>query len=219
MLTLRSLFVRRGRILVSMAQRIDIVDIYSGDDPVDFHAIAAAGAVGVILKATQGSTYNDPNFAEYRSRALTVFDAGCVHSYHFLDDTDAETQMAHYVSVTQGMPGRWLDYEENPDGDTCTLATAVAACHILQGKQGSFPGMYGSDADLLGAALDAGHFTVCPLWIARYRPEPPDHACQLWQFSEGVAGDPTISGKLYDLDSYLNGDSAACQAWLRSLAQ
>ena len=205
--------------LAHMAQRIDVVDIYGGDEPVDFHAMADAGAVGVIIKATQGTDHVDSRFALYRTRALTVFEEGCVHSYHFLDGSDAEAQMEHYLSVTQGMPGRWLDYEGNPHGPSCTLSIAVAACHILAAKQGSFPGMYGSDADMLGSALDQGHFTVCPLWIARYRSSPPDHDCHLWQFAEGEPGEPTIDGKPLDLSTFRQGDSEACKEWLQSLAK
>ncbi len=201
-----------------MAQRIDIIDIYHGDAPVDFHAMADAGVVGVILKATQGTGFVDSKFHEFRTRALTVFDEGCVHSYHFLDNSDARQQIDHYLSVTDGMPGRWLDYEPNKNGTTCTLARAVEACHILESKQGSFPGMYGSDKDLLGVAIDEGHFTVCPLWIARFRDSGPEHSCHLWQFQAGELGDVEVGGKRYDLNMFQKGDKEACKAWLKSFA-
>ena len=205
-----------------MQRVLHVVDLYHGDDPVDFHAIAAAGAVGVILKATQGSDGRDPAFAEYRARAITVFGAACVHSFHFLDSSDPEAQIENYLTVTQGMPGRWLDYEPLKDREgndlTCSLDNAVTACHLLAQKQGSFPGMYGSDGDLLGRALLGGHFTVCPLWIARYGQQPM-HDCDLWQFQAGEIN-PTIliGGRAFDLSTYANGDAEACKEWLASLA-
>ncbi|MDR3688527.1 MAG: glycoside hydrolase family 25 protein [Fimbriimonas sp.] len=201
-----------------MDTTIHIVDVNHYDDPVDFHAMSDAGAVGVILKATQGSSYKDPKFIEFRERAMTVFDAACVHSYHFLDDSDPNAQIENYLTVTDGMRGRWLDYEPNK-ANTCSLDGATSACHILAQKQGSFPGMYGSDGGLLGQALLQGHFTVCPLWIARYSTNPPLHKGNLWQYQAGESATVMIGGKGYDLSMFMNGDADACKQWMASLAQ
>jgi GH25 family lysozyme M1 (1,4-beta-N-acetylmuramidase) len=191
---------------------VHVVDIYHGDDPVDFHAMQASGAVGVILKASQGANGTDPKFTQFYTRAQTVFGAGCVHSYHYLTGDDAAAQVAHYLSVTDGMPGRWLDYED----PGCPLPTAIEACHVLSDKIGHLAGVYGSDGAALGDALSAGHFTSCPLWVARYG-HPPKHKCDLWQFQGGeINPGVLIGGKAFDLNTYLGtGD---CATWMKSVA-
>lgn len=197
-----------------------IVDLYHGDttpgSPVDMHALAAAGVIGAILKAGQG-TNADPMYTDYYQRAITLWDPDCVHSYWFLDGTDANDQMTAFMNVTQGLPGRWLDYEQYSSSQ-CTLDNARLCCQLLNEAQGAWPGMYGSDLDLLGAAIDAGHFGPCPIWIASYT-NRPEHACQLWQFAEGVEGDPVIGGKGYDLSTFPGGDSDACAAFMQGILQ
>ena len=193
-------------------QPVHVIDLSHHNDPVDLHALKAFGAVGVILKAGEGASYADPKFKTFRARAVTVFDEGCVHSYFFLDGSDPKAQMANYLSITAGMPGRWLDYEQN--ASQCSLETAITACQVLQGKQGTWPGMYGSDKSALGAAMDAGHFSPCPKWIAEYD-HKPSHPYSLWQFSEtGTIG--AMSGVL-DLSTF-NGSAAECKAFLRAMA-
>ena len=197
-------------------QPIHVIDVYHGDEPVDFHAMKSAGVVGVIIKATQGSTITDPKFLDYHQRASTVFDTGCVHTYHFLDNSDPKAQASNYLTTTAGKPGRWLDFERNPNGDTCTVETACAVAHAIFGVTGRLPGIYGSDQDLLGEALDSGHFDTCPLWIAKYGNTPPKHHADLWQFAAGMPGDQTVGGKYYDLSTY-KGSAEECKAWLQSL--
>ncbi len=199
-----------------------IVDLSHWDVPpdaaqdVDLHAMAGAGIVGVILKATQGSADVDPAFAGLLQRALEVWPANCVHAYHFLDGSDPRAQIDHFLATTPGIGFRWLDYEQNPPSQ-CSLEDAVKACHDLQTKQGVYPGMYGSDEDLLGAAIDAGHFAgVCPMWLAKYGDTQPGHAWNLWQYSQ-YGNLPKNNGGNLDLDTF-GGDGAACQAWFGGLA-
>ena len=193
--------------------RIDVVDLSHRNQPVDFHALKAAGVVGVILKATEGTSEVDPCFADRYPRAVSVFGRPFVHAYHFLTDDAPAAQASHFYDSTPGVAFRWLDYERNPDGPTCSLPTALKACQTLQGLQRWWPGMYGSDLAYYGAALEAGHFLTCPRWIARYRDEPPDHTCQLWQYDEqGQIGGMTG----LDFSTYLG--SGSCADWLRGLA-
>lgn len=195
-------------------QMVNVVDLSHHNEHVDFGSLKAAGVTGVILKATQGVNGIDPTFTDRYPRAVSVFGHDCVHVYHFLDNADAAAQMKHFEVTTPGIAFRWLDYEVNPNGPSCTLGTAIAACHMLATAQGKYPGMYGSDEAELGEALDAGHFTVCPLWIARYRSSPaPDHKCVLWQYDEHgvVAGMSEL-----DLSTYTG--KGTCANWFTSLA-
>lgn len=194
---------------------VHVVDLSHNDSP-DFGALKAAGVVGVILKASQGSTYSDPKFQAFYGRAIAVFGHGLVHSYHFLDNSNATTQIAHYLDVTAGKPGRWLDYEPNPSGETCSLQTAISACHQLSIKQGRVAGMYGSDGDLLGDALTSRHFDPCFLWLANYS-HKPKHKCDLWQFAAGEGSAPVIGGAKYDVSTFV-GSASDCATFMRQVA-
>ena len=102
-----------------------IVDISHHNLHVDFGALKDAGIVGVIIKATQGSSYVDPNFEDNYARAVSVFGKNMVHCYAFLTNDDAQAQADHAMDAA-GDSFIWLDYEQNPDGPTCTLETALA---------------------------------------------------------------------------------------------
>lgn len=185
-----------------------VVDLYHLDKEPDFHALKASDVAGVILKASQGAAGVDSKFEGWYERALTVFGAGMVHSYHMMDGSSAHSQVDHYLKVTDGKPGRWLDYELN----ACHIETAVGCCHDLAQKQGRYPGMYGSDAGPLGVAILQGHFaSVCPLWIARYGPKPPLHACDLWQFAEADANHE------YDVSVYIGRTGQSLTKWMIGL--
>lgn len=195
---------------------LDGYNAATGVDSIDFGQLRAAGVVGVVLKATQGTGFVDPTFAERVPRALGVFGAGCVGAYHFLDGSDPTTAMTFFCNTIKGL-GLWaaLDYEEHP-ASQCSLDQAVLSCQTLFGLTGSWSGMYGSDGDLLGAAIDAGHFGSCWQWLARYGANPPNHAWNLWQYSETGSLPGGGNGSL-DLDTF-NGAAADCVAWMQSLA-
>ena len=185
---------------------IQVVDLYHEDKEPDFHTLKGQGVVGVILKATEGASHVDDKFADWHARAISVFGPGRVHSYHMMTGDDPASQIRNYLSVTQGMPGRWLDYELA----ACTLQIAIACCHALADKQGRFPGMYGSDMGPLGEALVGGHFgSVCPIWLASYSRKPL-HKCDLWQFAEADAS------HVYDCNVYMG--TGTCEDWLAKVA-
>ena len=181
-------------------------------DTLQFSVLKLSGVQGVILKATQGSSFVDPTFYERYARAITVFGVENVHAYHFLDGTPASDQMDHFLDVTKGVKFLWLDYEQN-NPSQCSLDIAVLSCHLIQDSLNYWPGMYGSDKDLLGSAIDESHFvSVCPLWLASYTVNEPEHlgVCDLWQFSENL----NIHGTTYDASCFLRGRDIS---WFGSL--
>ncbi len=195
-----------------------IVDLSHNDELPNggWAAFKQAGVVGAILKATQGTGMVDKTFLARRQAALGVFGDGCVHSYHFLDGSDPVMQVGHYLEISAGCPGRWLDYEGNLRSQ-CSRAQAVQACQTRPGKPGSWPGMYGSDKDRLGEAIDAGHFGPCGKWIAGYGQQPTHH-WDLWQYTAGESNKVAICGGFYDL-SVFNGTADECRAWMQAMAK
>lgn len=99
--------------------QLKILDISSwqhpGGDPIDWPKVVAAGYHGVIIKATQGTWYTNPYFAE---DAKAAHEAGLtVGAYHFAEPgrSDAVSQASHFHSVIAGEQyelGLWLDLEQ-----------------------------------------------------------------------------------------------------------
>lgn len=200
-----------------MTPRADIIDISHADGHVDFGTLKAAGVVGVIIKASQGSAFIDPLFADNFKRAVSVFGLGFVHAYHFLDDSPAQMQVAHFLDVTAALQlGRWLDFERNGQR-TANEQIVSAAVTLLASKQGRQGGIYGSDADLLGAMLDHGFLTLPTKWIACYGDKCPKHRYTLWQWGAGESNGAVIGGKRFD-SSQFNGTVAQCKAWMPNFA-
>src|SRR5688500_2722376 len=107
-----------------MANDLVVVDLSHHNPEPDWVKLKAGGVVGVIMKATEGTSYVDKTFAPRRARALA---AGLkVGSYHFLKHGNAEQQMLHYLNTVKPAPGeRVVIDHEDAAGTLGDLLTAV----------------------------------------------------------------------------------------------
>lgn len=182
---------------------------------IDWKKAKDAGVRFVFHKATQGATYQDPNYGKRRSE---VHDAGLIWgAYHYLEDGNATLQARHFMNYAKLRAGNlWpvLDYEA--DG----LVTSQFADFLDECKRLGAPGVilytYTSKAPSRSFKM--------PLWLARYSntnlaPEVPsawaDTGYWMHQFSDGVYGLPhsvpgigncdinTLHGGLKTLDAYV----------------
>lgn len=147
-----------------------IIDLSSNNiHPVTWPQVKAAGVQGVILKATQGTTYVNPDYAGDVAGASA---AGLpVIAYHFADFTTATAEARFFLSVA-GARARVLDSETNP-----TAAWQNAFLAAL-GQPQTCVMDYGSASSLPSGAIRG------LLWVADYGPQPADgEAC--WQFTSG----------------------------------
>jgi lysozyme len=174
------------------AERPALVDVSHHQATIDFLALRAAGVVGVMHKATQGSGYTDPRFVPRRALALS---AGLLYGgYAFGVYGDGGTQAAHLLSVAAPTDLLALDVERNPAGPSMTLAQAEAFVVTIQARTGRWPLVYGG-GDYLRDVLKPGPSSVlarCPLWWARYGAEVGTlpaawSSWTLWQYTS--AGD------------------------------
>ncbi len=102
------------------------VDLSHHNPEPDWAKLKAGGTLGVIMKATEGTTYIDNTFAARRERARAAGLA--VSSYHFLKHGNAEQQMAHYLDVVGPVVGeRVVIDHEDAKGTLSDLLTAVEA--------------------------------------------------------------------------------------------
>jgi lysozyme len=156
------------------------VDLSHNNSNPDFHAMVAGGVQYVMLKATQGASFIDPCFHDWRARAQSV--GLLVGAYHFLSPgIYGATQYAHFartVGDLKGMLVPALDIELDgpqrpPVGPAQFAATAMAWCARLVASTGRRPWVY-SYHDMwswLGSprAFASAGFR---LWLASYSETP-----------------------------------------------
>jgi lysozyme len=197
-----------------------VVDLSHHNATVDFAQLDAAGIVGVLHKATQGTGYADPLYAARQTQART---AGLRWgAYHFGDGSDAQAQAEHFLAIANPAAGDLLalDVEQNTQGSSMTLAQAEAFVQLIFQRTGRWPGIYGGSylKQLLGASTTSP-LGNCWLWISEYASQPviaplwPQWT--LWQYTDGNLGPgphSVVGVGNCDRDFY-NGDLAALQRW------
>jgi lysozyme len=180
-----------------MATSNIIIDLSHNNGNVDLGRANAAGIVGVIHKATQGSGFKDRMYAARRKLAQQ---AGLLWgAYHFATAADPVAQAKFFLSVAQPGPGDLivLDFEQNEatPANSMSLDQARTFISTIQDVAEVTPGLYGgsylkqqlagTDDDTLGA---------CWLWWSQYGPAPAIPPAwsdwTLWQYTDGHHGNP-----------------------------
>lgn len=145
-----------------------IIDISANNThPITWPEVKASGVVGVVLKATQGTDYVNPDYAGDLAGATA---AGLpVIAYHFADFTTASAEAQHFLSVAADR-ARVLDSETNP---TVPWQNAFLADLGLPPTEELD---YGSASTLPRSGIR------CPLWPADYGQHPGEGV--MWQFTD-----------------------------------
>jgi GH25 family lysozyme M1 (1,4-beta-N-acetylmuramidase) len=171
-----------------------VVDLSHYDPAQDYESVKAAGVVGVIYKATQGTGYCDPTYAKQRTAALR---AGLLWgAYHFGDASDVDAQVANFLGYAEIDADTLfcLDFED--DGDN-TMSLSQAHDFICGVEDGlSRPGecvLYSGNLikECLGDRPD-DFWGSRRLWLAQYSSTPSWPAAWdsfwLWQYTDGADG-------------------------------
>jgi lysozyme len=199
-----------------------VIDLSHHNTVTSFANIKAAGVLGVVHKATQGTSFVDANYDENRAGAKA---AGLMWgAYHFARKGDVADQVTHFLSVAGAQAGELLvlDFEPNTTEGTMTLAEAEEFVALVRERTGRFPGVYGGQS-FLNETLGNNTTTMlaqCWLWVARYSSQfpvvpPAWPGFTLWQYTDGSAGPQPhqVSGVgRCDRDKY-NGDEASLRAF------
>jgi lysozyme len=147
-----------------------MLDLSNNNGPVDFKRVFLAGQRRVYLKLTEGVTFDDPKFADFRKRART---AGLkVGAYHFArgvpSGNSARDEAEHFLrklpTLTKSDLRPALDLEFNkPSKAVGTWAKEWMA--IVRKETGVRPIIYSYASFLTGCG-----FTSPPaaLWLASY---------------------------------------------------
>ena len=188
-------------------------DVSGHQGDVDWPGAWNGGGRFVYIKATEGTGYVSPRFAQQYNGA---YDVGMVRgAYHFArpDVSTGAAQADYFVDhggawTADGrtLPGA-LDAEYNPYGDACYGMSPAALSDWLRdfsdtyrARTGRFPAIYTSTNwwnRCTGS--NAGFAPNNPLWVARYNstlgPLPAGWTRQtIWQYADsgGLPGDQNL---------------------------
>lgn len=197
------------------SQTILGIDISHHQNSVDWAQVKASGKVFCYAKATEGRTFDDPNFTTYMKEGSS---AGVVMgAYHFArpDNNTAEAEANHFLTIAKDYLGRnflapVLDLEVNKNISWTALATwAEEWLQIVENATGVKPVVY---VNKTYAENLSGAIKNYPLWLADYNggtAAPPNlYGWKDWLFKQYTASGTVsgISGNV-DLDVY-NGTAA-----------
>ncbi|RPD75415.1 glycoside hydrolase family 25 protein [Lentinus tigrinus ALCF2SS1-7] len=160
------------------------IDISGYQPNVDFKKVKANGISFVYIKATEGTTYKNPEFSKQYTGATK---AGLIRgSYHFArpDTSSGAAQAKFFVAHGGGwskdgitLPGA-LDIEYGPKPHTCYGLKAAAMVawikdfsNTYHAKTGRYPPIYTTtDWWKTCTGNSAAFGSTNPLWIAHYAP-------------------------------------------------
>jgi lysozyme len=197
-----------------------VIDLSHHNDVTDFNAIRLNGTIGIIHKASEGSTYTDPEFWERRAEAG---DAGLLWaSYHYLHHGDIDSQIANFLTKVQPAFGERLviDYEE----EDCTLDDLRQAIRCLRNAV-PFCELTVYSGHLIKEHLGDNYdplLSTTSLWLAQYSsadeldwPQGTWPTWTLWQYTDCAA----VAGVAAACDgNYFNGSVVNCCRWFDATA-
>jgi GH25 family lysozyme M1 (1,4-beta-N-acetylmuramidase) len=197
-------------------------DVSGHQGPVDWSAAAGAGAKFVYVKATEGTGFVNPQFAQQYNGS---YRAGLIRgSYHFArPDISGGAEQARYFLAHGGgwsadgrtLPGA-LDAEYNPYGETCYGTDAAGMSRWIsdfsetyRDATGRYPTIYTSTNWWKRCTANNSGFGDNPLWIARYNTHigelPASWSLHtIWQFAD--------HGKLPGDQNWFNGSADRLRA-------
>ena len=146
-----------------------VIDIYHGDNVIDFAAVKASGIVGVIHKATQGTGIVDTSYATRRKLALA---AGLKWgAYHFMSLEDGAAQAEHFLSVADADAETLVALDwENVGSAEPSAHLARAFLEVIQDKLGRRAKIYSGNVAKEQIAGKDAFFGAHDLWLCQYGP-------------------------------------------------
>lgn len=166
------------------------VSEYQGD--IDWEILAQQGIDFAFLKATEGTDYVDPYFAQnYENAKKTGLRIGAYHFFSFESSGAAQAEnFCNTVTAFDGMLPPVADVEYYGDFESLTAeqVTAIrremtAFLTALEQHYGQKPILYCSEESY--ADLVQGHFDEYDLWISNFKTKPDsDLDWTFWQYSD-----------------------------------
>jgi lysozyme len=186
------------------------IDVSHNNATVDWKSVAASAISFAFAKATEGTTFQDPQFnANYTAMKNNGITRGAYHFFH--PNTDALAQAENFLKLVHALgPGDLppaLDIEVNDNKTASAIITSVQQwMDAVRTALDCTPIIYTSasfwNANLGGTSQFAAH----RLWVAHFTSNPQPNiptgfpSYKIWQFTEhgAVTG---IGGKV-DLNRF-----------------
>lgn len=191
--------------------------------PMEVQWLVDAGGQYLITKATDGSTFTDETFDDFRLQAEAIImpngkplPFGGFHYFRCLHDTIVQAERYH--SVADGVlikPN--VDVEKANNYGLLPKAEFAARLRehllVVEDLFGRRPMIYTSKYAWFDLCGEPAWLTEYDLWIANYgvtQPALPKPATKwvMWQWSESYE----VRGKHYDAD-WFNGDQQQFEEW------
>lgn len=158
------------------------IDVSHHQGSIDFAKVKAAGIEVVIIKATEGKTYQDPLFKEHYERAKA---AGLkIGFYHFLRANASEDEANNFLNTIKGLDYDCklvIDAEVDLGGVEATSKKIRAFADMLTSKGMEailYTGEYFYNNKINSSVKDI------PLWVAKYSSNKPKVPCYIgWQYT------------------------------------
>ncbi len=172
-----------------VAQTVSGIDVSKFQGAFDFDSIKGSEYRYVFVKASEGITYQDADYAANISKARKAgLAVGSYHYYH--SDDDATAQFANFSKTAVVLPNDLppvVDIEELDENSAGDLHTELQRfLDLLEKSYGVKPIIY-SGSGFANKYLNA--FGSYPLWIAEYSVDAPKipagwASWMFWQYSE-----------------------------------
>lgn len=191
------------------------IDVSQHQGTVDWPAVVQAGYVFAFIKATDGETYVDPEFAQnWAGAAAANVLRGAYHFFRAEDSPQAQVELFWNTVAGNGELPPVVDVEETMGVSAATLISNLTQFLAeLQQASGRTPMIYTGPSfwNSLGTTAFGGY----PLWVAEYGVSQPTlpggwSSWAFWQHSESGSV-PGIQGAV-DLDVFNGPLSALRQA-------
>ncbi len=201
---------------------VEGIDVSGHQGDVDWPAYWGQGKRFAFVKATEGTTYTSPYFAQQYNGS---YDVGMIRgAYHFaLPDVSSGAEQANYFVDHGGgwspdgktLPGA-LDMEYNPYGETCYGQSPASMTAWIKdfsdtyfARTGRHPVIYTS-TNWWNQCTGGDFGATSPLWIARYSDSPGALPAgwgfhTFWQYSSSPIDQNSFNGAYEQLQALATG--------------
>lgn len=170
------------------------VDVSAYQGTVDWPVLVEQGVDFAFIKATEGSSLRDRQFAANWAGAA---EAGvCVGAYHFLSyDSPGETQAEQFIETVPKQPGMlppvvdmefYGDYLDHPPDREQVRAVLVPLLEDLEDHYGVKPILYVTYRSYYRYVAGEADYAAYPIWCSSPIVFPLAPGWQFWQYSHSA---------------------------------